>query len=172
MAVQNLQHFSVQFSSVQLLSRFRLFATPWTAACPVSLSITNSLSLPKCPLSWWCYPVISSSVVPFSSCPQSFPALGSFQMSQLFASGSQSISFSFNINPSNEYSGLISLMMDWLDLLAAQGTLKSLLQHHSSKAPILWCSVEESLHDYWKNHSLAKMDLSWQSNVFAFQYAV
>ena len=75
------------------------------------------------------------SVVPFSSCPQSFPASGSFQMSQLFASGGQNISF--NMSPSNEHPGLISLRMDWLDLLAVQGSLKSLLQHHSSKASIL-----------------------------------
>ena len=73
-----------------------------------------------------------------SSCPQSFPASGAFQMSQLFASGGQNIgSFSFSISPSNEYSGLISFRMDWLDLLAVQVTLKSLLQHHSSKASIL-----------------------------------
>ena len=87
---------------------------------------------------WWCHPAISSSVIPFSSCPQSFPASGSFPMSQLFASSGQSIGvFSFSISPSNEYSGLISFRMDWLDLLAVQGTLKSLLQHHSSKASIL-----------------------------------
>ena len=80
----------------------------------------------------------SSSVIPFSSCPQSFPASGSFPVSQLFALGGQSIvSFSFNISPSNEHPGLISFRMDWLDLLAIQGTLKSLLQHHSSKASIL-----------------------------------
>ena len=70
-----------------------------------------------CPLSWWCHPTISSSVIPFSSCPQSFPASGSFQMSQLFALGGQSIgSFSFSICPSNEYSGLISFRMYLLDL--------------------------------------------------------
>ena len=94
-----------------------------------------------CPSSQWCHPAISSSVVPFSSCPQSFPASGPFQMSQLFASGGQSIGFSFNISPSNEHPGLISFRMDWLDLLAVQGTLKSLLQHHSSKASILQCSA-------------------------------
>ena len=83
-----------------------------------------------------------SSVTSFSSCPQSLPASGSFQMSQLFASGGQSIkSFSFNISPSNEQSGLTSFRMDWLDLLAGQGTLKSLCQHHSAKASILWCSA-------------------------------
>ena len=92
----------------------------------------------SCPSSPWCHLTISSSVVPFSSCPQSFPASGSFQMSQLFTSGGQSIgSFSFSISPSNEQSGLISFRMDWLDLLAVQGTVKSLLQHHISKASIL-----------------------------------
>ena len=95
----------------------------------------------SCPSSRWCHPTISSSVVPFS-CLQSFPALGSFQMSQLFASGSPSIGvFSFSIGPFNEYSGLISFRMDWLDFLAVYGTLKSLVQHHSSKASILQCSA-------------------------------
>ena len=93
---------------------------------------------PLCP---WCHPTISSSAVPFSSCPQSFPASESFPMSQLFASGDQYWSFSFNISPSNEHPGLISFRMDCLDLLAVQGTLKSLLQHHSSKASILQCSA-------------------------------
>ena len=88
----------------------------------------------QCPSSRWCHPAISSSVIPFSSCPQSFPASGSFPVSQLFASGGQNIGFSFNISPSDEHPGLISFRMDWLDLLAVQGTLKSLLQHHSSKA--------------------------------------
>ena len=87
-----------------------------------------------CPSSQWCHLTISSSVVPFSSCPQSFPASGSFPMSQLFASGGQSIG---NISPSNEHPGLISFRMDWLDLLEVQGILKSLLQYHSSKASIL-----------------------------------
>ena len=82
--------------------------------------------------------MISSSVVPFSSCPQSFPASGSFQMSQFFTSGGQKYwSFSFSISPSSEYSGLNSFRMDWLDLLAVQGTRKSLLQCHSLKASIL-----------------------------------
>ena len=83
-------------------------------------------------------------------------------------------SFSFSISPSNEYSGLISFRMDWLDLLAVQGTLKSLLQHHSSKASILWhlaffmVQTLKSIHDYWKNHSFDQTDLCWQSNVSAF----
>ena len=95
----------------------------------------------SCPLSQWCHLTITSSVVPFSSCLQSFPGSGSFQMSQLFASGGQNIGFSFNISPFIEHPGLISFRMDWLDLLAVRGTLKSLLQHHSSKASILQCST-------------------------------
>ena len=92
---------SVQFSSVQSLSRVRLFATPWTATRQASLSITNSKSLPKpCPLSQWCHPAISSSAVPFSSYPQSLPASKSFPMSQLFPWGGQSID-SISISPSN-----------------------------------------------------------------------
>ena len=95
----------------------------------------------SCPSSQWCHPTISFSVVPFSSHLQSFPASESFQMSQFFASVGQSWGFSFSIRPSNEYSGLISFRMDCLDLFAVQGTLKSLLQHHSSKASILWRSA-------------------------------
>ena len=105
--------------------------------CP---SPTPGVYSDSCPLSRWCHPAISSSVVPFSSCPQSFPASGSFQISQLFASGGQSIGFRFNISPSSEHPGL-SPLGDWLDLLVVQGTLKSLLQHHSSKASILQCSA-------------------------------
>ena len=101
----------------------------------------------SCPSSQWCYPNISSSVIPFYSCPQSFPASGSFPMSQLFTSGGQTHgNFSFNISPSNEYSGLISFRKDWLDLLAIQGTLKSLLQHHSSKSSVLQCSAFLVIH--------------------------
>ena len=95
----------------------------------------------SCPLSQWCHPTISSSVVPFSSCLQSFPASGSLQMSQLCIRWPKAWSCSFSINPSNDYSGLISFRIDWFDLLAVQGTLKNLLQHHSLKASILWCSA-------------------------------
>ena len=96
----------------------------------------------SCPWSQWCYPPISSSVVPFSSCLQSFPASGSFAMSQFFASGCQSIGVSASASsPSNAYSELIFFRMDWFDLLAVQGTLESLLQYHSSKALILRCSA-------------------------------
>ena len=111
-------------------------------ARPPSPSPTPRVHPNPCPLSWWCHRTISSSVVPFSSCPQSFPASRSFQMSQLFQSGGQSVGFSFNISPSNEYPGLISFRMDWLDLLAVQGTLKSLLQYHSSKVSINLQCVE------------------------------
>ena len=90
------------------------------------------------PSSSWCHPTISSSVIHFSSCLPSFPASGSFPMSQFFASGGQSIGVSASASiPYNEYSGLISFRIYWLDLLAVQGTLKSLFQHHSSKALIL-----------------------------------
>ena len=89
------------------------------------------------PSSRRCHPAISSSVVPFSSCPQSLPASGSFPMSQLRMRWPRYWSFSFSIIPSKEYPGLISFRIDWMDVLAVQGTLKSLLQHHSSKASIL-----------------------------------
>ena len=105
--------------------------------CP---SPTPGACLSSHPSSWWYHSTISSSVVPFSSCLQSFPASGSFPMSQ-FCIGGQRIGFSFRISPSNEYSGLISFRMDWFDFLAVQGTLKSLLQCHSSKPSILQCSA-------------------------------
>ena len=94
--------------------------------CP---SLTPRVYQNSCPLSWWCHPTISSSVIPFSN------------ESVLHMRWPKYWSFSFSISPSNEYSGLISFRIDWLDLLAVQGTLKSLLQHHSSKASILLCSV-------------------------------
>ena len=100
-------------------------------------SLSPTVCPNSCPLSQWCHLTISSTVVPFSACLQSFPVSGSFPMSRLFASGGQS----FSISPSNEHTGLISFRMDWLDLLAVQGTLKSLLQHHSSKASILQSSA-------------------------------
>ena len=109
--------------------------------CPSS---TAGVHPNPCPSSRWCHPTISSSVVPFSSGFQSFPASGTFLTSQYFTSGkvleSKCWSFSFSISPSNEYSGLISFRMDWLDLLGVQGRLKS-LQHHSLKASILQCSA-------------------------------
>ena len=109
---------------------------------PPCLSPTSRVYSDSHPLSQWCHPTISSSVVPFSSHLQSFPVSRSFPMSQFFASGGPKYwSFSFSISPSKDLPGLISFRMDWLDLLAVQGTLKSLLQHHSSKASILQCSA-------------------------------
>ena len=132
-----------QFSSVQSLSCFLLFATPWTAALQASLSITNSQSLLKL-MSF--KPVMPSSHLilcrPLLLSPSIFPSIRVFSNeSALRIRWPNYRSFSFNISPSIEYSGLIYFGMDWLDLLAVQGTLKSLLQHHSSKASILWCSV-------------------------------
>ena len=95
------------------------------------ISCSNS-----CPLSQWCHSTISCSVVPFSSSLQSFPASGS----ALYISWPKYWSFSFSISPPNEYSVLTFFRIDWFDLLAVQGTLKNLLQHHNSKASILWCS--------------------------------
>ena len=96
----------------------------------------------SCPLSWWCYPTILSSVSPVSSCLQSFPALDFFSNRLvLHIKWLKYWNFNFSISPSNEYSGLISFRMDWFYLLAVQGTLKTLLQHHSSKASVLQCST-------------------------------
>ena len=127
------------FSSVQLLSHVRLFANPWTAVCMASLSINNSWSLLKLrSIEGWCHPTISSSVVPLLLPPSIFRSIRVFSNeSVLRIRWPKYWSYSFNISPSNEYSGLSSFRMDWLDLLAIQGTLKSLLQHHNSKASVL-----------------------------------
>ena len=128
----------VLFSSVQSLSCVWLSATPWTAAHQAFLSITNSACSNLCPLRQWYHPIISSSVVPFSSRLQSFAASGSFLVRQLFTWGSQSIgvSASASVLPVNTQDWSPS-GWTWLDLLAVQGPLKNLLQHHSSKASIL-----------------------------------
>ena len=114
----------------------------------------------SCPLSQWCFPTISSSAIPFSSCPQVPPSFRVFSNeSVLHIRWPKYWSFSFNISASNKYSGLISFRMDWLDLFAAQGTLKSLLQHHTSKTSIFWCSafyIVQLSHPYMtsgKSHS-------------------
>ena len=131
------------FSSVQSLSHVWLFATPWTAACQDSLSITNCWSLLKLMSIESVMP--SNHLIlchPLLLLPSIFPSIRVFSNeSALHIRWPKYWSFSFNISPSNERSGLISFRMDWLDLLAVQGTLKSLLQHHSSKASILWCSA-------------------------------
>ena len=127
----------LQFSSVTqsrpTLCNFMDYSMPGFPVHHQSQSLLKLMSIEL-----WCHPNISSSVVSFSSHLQSFPASGSFPVSQYFASGGQSIEcVSFSISPSSEYSRLISFRMGWLDLLAVQGTLKSLLQHHSSKASFL-----------------------------------
>ena len=134
---------SHQLSSVQLLSRVWLFATPWTAAGQASLSIANCQSLLK--------PMSIESVMPFTHLilycplillPSIFPSIKVFSNESVLRIRSPKCwSFSLSISPSNEYSGLISFRTYWLDLLAVQGTLKSLLQHDSSKASILWYSA-------------------------------
>ena len=139
---QNDNHYSCFIQSVQLLSHVRLFATPRIAARQASLSITNSQNPPK--------PMSIESVMPSNHlilcCPLLLlppipPRIRVFSNeSTLRKRWPKYWSFSFNISPSNEHPGLISFRMDWLDLLAVQGTLKSLLQHHSSKTSILWCS--------------------------------
>ena len=134
---------TTQFSSVQSLSRVQLFVTPWTAACQASLSITNSQSLLKLMSIELVMP--SNDLIlchPLLLLPSIFPSIRVFSKeSVLHIKWPQYWSFSFIISPSNEYSGLISFRMDWLDLLAVQGTLKSLLQHHDAKASILQSST-------------------------------
>ena len=128
------------FSSVQSLSHVRLSATPWTAARQASLSITNSRSLPRLMSIESMMP--SNHLIlccPLLLLPSIFPSIRVF--SALCIRWPKYWSFSFNISPSNEHPGLISFRVDWLDLLAVQGTLKSFLQHHSSKASILRCSA-------------------------------
>ena len=149
---------SVQFSSVQSLSHVWLFETPWSAAHQASLSITSSRSLLKL---MSIESVMPSKYLilcqPLLLLPSIFPSVRVFS-NELFLRirRPKYWSFSFSISPSNEYSGLISFRIDWLDLLAVQGTLKGLLEHHSSKASILWCSaffMVQLSHPYWKNRS-------------------
>ena len=157
--MSSLSLLSVQFSSVQSLSRVWLFATPWTAAHQSSLSIINSQSLLK--LTSIEAVMTSNHLIlcrPLLLPPSIFPSIRVFSSkSVLHIRWPKYLNFSFSTRPSNEYSGLISFRIDWLDLPAVQGTPKSLLQHHSSKVSILWCSTYSptliSIHDYWKNHS-------------------
>ena len=133
----------MMISSVQSLSCVRLFVTPWTATHQASLSITNSKSLLKFMSIVLVMP--SNHLIlcrPLLLLPSNFPSIRVFSSkSVLQIRWPKYWRFNFSISPSNEYSGLISFKMDWLDLLAVQGTLKSLLQHHSSKTSILQCSV-------------------------------
>ena len=180
-----MSHFAVQQklthckSTVQSLSRVRLFATPWIAARQASLSITSSQSLPKL-----MFVMMPSNYLilcrPLHLPPSIFPSIRVFSYeSVLHIRWPKYWSFSFSISPSNEYSGLISFRIDWFDL-AVQGILKSLLQHHSSKIKnidsstfsLLYGPTLTSIHDYWKNHSFDYTDLCQQSNVSAFKYTV
>ena len=162
-------------SSVRLLSHDQLFVTPWTAACQASQPfLTNSQSLLKLMSIKSVMP--SNHLIlcrPLLLLPSIFPSIRVFsKKSVLCIRWPKYWSFSFSINPSNEYSGLISFRMDWLDLLAVQGTLKSLLQHHSSKASILQCSaffIFQLSHQYMttgKTISLTRK--TFASNVSAF----
>ena len=124
--------FSVQFSCSIVSDSLRPHGLQYARfPCP---SPAPGVCSDSCPLSWWCSLAISASATPFSFCLQLLPASGSFPMSQAFSSDGQSLGASASACPSNEYSGLISFRIDWFDLLAVQGTLKSLLQHHNSKA--------------------------------------
>ena len=158
--LERFQRFKPAFVSVQFShSVISDSAIPWTAARQASLSITNSQSLPK--------PTSIVSVMPSNHLilfrpllllPSIFPGIRVFSSeSALHIRWPKYWTFSFNISPSNEYPGLISFRMDWLGLLAVQGTVKSLLQHHSSKASILFTYLHSptltSIHDSWKNHS-------------------
>ena len=122
------------------------FVNPWTAACQALLSLATSKvcpsSLHPCLLHQWCHPAISSSDALFSLLPSIFPSIRDFSNgSAVHIRWPKYWSFSISISPSNEYSGLISLKIDWFYLLAVQGTLRRLLQHHSSRKSILWCSA-------------------------------
>ena len=171
----------IQFSSVQWLSHVWLFASPWITARQASLSITNSWSSLKFMSMEWVMPsshlILCCSLLLLPPIP---PSIRVFcNESTLRMRWPKYWSFSFSISPSNEHPGLISFRMDWLDLLAVQGTLKSLLQHHSSKESILWRSpffMVQLSHPYmttgktifWFDY----MDICWQSNISALQYTI
>ena len=163
-----------KFHSVQSLSCVRLFATPWTAACQASLSITNSQSLLKL---MSLESVMPSNLLilchPLLLLPSIFPSIRLFSSdSALRIRWPKYWSFSFSIGPSNEYSGLISFRMGRLDLLAVEGTLRSLLQHHSSKASILQCPAFFMVHLSYPyvttGKAIALTRWTFVSNVFAF----
>ena len=176
MHILSVQFSSVQFSRSVVSDSLRPHESQHTRPpCP---SPTPGVHSNSCPSSRWCHPAISSSVVPFSSCPQSLPAWVFSIESTLRMRWPKYWSFSFSIIPSKEIPRLISFRMDWLDLLAVQGTLKSLLQHHSSKASILQHSAFFTLqlsHPYMttgKTIALTWQTYCCQSNVSAFEYAI
>ena len=153
----------LQFSSVQSLSHVQLFATPWLqhARPPCPLPIPGACSN-SCPLSRWCHPTISSSVIPISSCPESFPTSGSFQMSQLFTSGGQNIevSVSVSILPMNIQN---SFLLRWTGCISLQskGLSRVLFNTTVQTLSFLYSLTLISIHDYGKNHSFDKTDLYW-----------
>ena len=158
---------------VQLLSHVQLLASPQTAACQASLSFSISHSLLR--LTYIESMMPSNHLIlycPLLLLPYVFPSIRFFS-NELVLCSRQPKHWSFSISPSNEYSGLISFRMDWLDLLAVQGTSKSLLQHHSSKTSnssmlSLYGPTLTSVHDYWKNHSFDYIGLCQQRDVSAF----
>ena len=169
------------FSSVQLLSCVWLFVTPWTAAhqlplltcCPSPTPIAYSHSCPSC---WWCHPTVSHSVVPFFHCLQSFPASGSFQVSQFFTSGGQVLEFQLQHQPFqwtlriSFKDGLVGSPCSPRDYQESSPTpqFKSI---NSLALSFLYSPTLTSIHGYWKNHSLDYTDLCWQSNASAFLYS-
>ena len=175
MMYKDLLFLNVNFSSVQLLSCVQLFATPWIAACQASLSITNSRSLLK---RMFIESVMPSShlilCLPLLLLPPIPPGFRVFSNeSTLHIRWPKYWSFSFSISPSNEHPGLMSFRMDWLALLAVQGTLESSPTPQFKSINFLALSFLHSLgltsiHDHWKNHSLDQTDPGWQSNVSAF----
>ena len=168
------KHGGLHSSSVQLLSHVQFFAIPWTVAHQVSLSITNSQSLPKL--------MSIKSVIPSNHLILCHPLLlppSIFPSNRVFSNVSSSCqvakywSFSFSISPSNEYSGLISFRVDWLDLYSPKDSQESsptpqFKSISSSALNFLYNPALVSIHDYWKNHSFDWMDLCWQSNVSTF----
>ena len=147
------------------------YSTPGILSFTISRSLLKLMSTePVMPSNYLilCHPILLL--------PSIFPSIRVFTSGlTLHIRWPKDLSFSFSISPSSEYSGLISLRNDWFDLLAVQGNHKSILEHHSLKASILWCSaifMVQLSRDYWKNHSFDYMDLFWQSDVFAFSYSV
>ena len=177
--VQRIPFKSIIVVVVQLLSCVWLFMTAWTAAHQASLSFTISWSLPKwSPLSWWCHPTISSSVVPFSSCLQFFPTSVSFPMSWLFSSGGQCIgaSASASVLPMN-IQGWFPLRLTGLISCCPRDSQESspALQFkniNSSSFSFLYGPTLTSIPDYWKNHSFDYIDICQQNDISAFQYTV
>ena len=159
---------------IQWLSHVRLFGTPWTAACQASPSFTISWSLKNsCPLSWWCFPTITS-VAPFSSCLQSFPASGDFWMSWLSASGSWSngVSLQHHSFPMNIQDWFPLGLTGWISLqskrLSRVFSSTSIQKHQLFGAQPSFGPTLISVHDYWKNPSFDCVDLCQQSDISAF----